>query len=151
MDDKTALALAGVYSFYDRELSDFAAEVWSSALEDLDPVAVRAAFQRHLRDPDRGMYLPKPADIIRQLSGDANDRALIAWGQVIGSFRGGERPVDSVAAEAVAAMGGWPALGQAKEADNAWLQKRFVELYRTYARRAEMPPLLGGAPLRIAK
>jgi len=150
VDDKTVMALAGIYSFYDRELSEFAAEVWAESLRGFDPVAVRAAFQRHLRDPERGQFLPKPTDIIRHLAGDPNDRALVAWGQVIGSFRGGSRPEDPIVTEAIDAMGGWSAIGQSRESENGWLQKRFVELYRTYARRAEMPPLLGASALRIA-
>lgn len=147
LENKTMLALAGVYSFYDRELSEFAIEVWSDALGDLDQQAVRAAFQRHLKDPDSGRFLPKPADILRQLHGDTRDQALIAWGDVLkrateADYWQEKTKVSDVALQAVYALGGWSAIGRADMSQNGFLQKQFVDLFQAYQRRADTQPLL---------
>lgn len=137
MDDKTITALTGMYCFYEKELSSYALEVWDEALAGLDEVDVRAAFQVHVRDPEAGRFLPKPADIIRHLQGTADEAALMAWADVIGSYCA----TSEAAKKAVDTLGGFIAIRRAPEAENHFLQRRFVELFKAYRHREKEPKL----------
>lgn len=137
--------LAGVYGFYDRELTEFSIRVWEEALQGIALTDIERAFRSHLSDTTRGQFLPKPADILRALKGDDQDRALIAWGRVLAQAKaGGGFSVEHCDAtrQAVQALGGWPAICQADESQNGFLQKRFTDLFATYQRQ-ETAPLLG--------
>jgi hypothetical protein len=151
MDSKTLLTLGGVYSFYDKELSEFAIEIWADALKDYDPTMVREAFQRHMRDPEAGRWLPKPADIIRQLRGDVSDRALIAWGEVIAAARSGGGSFGGATRQALDSMGGMGRIRMSQEAENGFLMRQFVAAFKAYANReeAEAPLLEATNVLRI--
>ena len=48
-------------------------EIWFGALAAHPLDAIRAAFNAHVKDPQRGRFLPMPADIIAQLEGAAAD------------------------------------------------------------------------------
>lgn len=133
--------LLGVYSFYDRELTELAIRLWIHALEGIDTGFVEQALQRHLRDPEAGRFLPKPADVIRQLRGEAKDVALVAWGRLITGASGGFEP-GTPERLALDAVGGMRGFGLANESDNGYLQRRFVEAFIAYQRRADAPPLL---------
>lgn len=135
--------LVGVHGFYDRELSEFAIRIWAEALDGMPIAAVDEAFARHLRDPEAGRWLPKPADILRQLRGDAEQAALIAWGEVLAAARSGKATLDPVAREAVQSLGGMSVIQRADESQNGFLQRRFCDAFKAYRARAEAPPLLG--------
>ena len=62
-----AEGIAGVMSFYARDLSRFAMDVWWNALRPFDLKAITDAFNRHLTNPDAGQFPPKPADIVRMV------------------------------------------------------------------------------------
>lgn len=47
--------------------------LWFRALAEHDLASVRAAFDAHVKDPQRGRFVPTPADIIAQISGAASD------------------------------------------------------------------------------
>ena len=74
--------LQGVMSFYRQEVSDFALDVWWSALKIYDLRAISEAFGKHVANPDNGQFPPKPADIVRMLQGSSQDSALVAWSKV---------------------------------------------------------------------
>ena len=139
--------LVGVYGFYDKELTEFAIRIWADSLAGVDPGTAEQAFTRHLRNPDAGRWLPKPADILRQLAGDVGDRALIAWGEVLQAAQaGGMLPISCSenTRNAVNAMGGMGVICRANESDNGFLQRRFVDAFKAYNHREESPPLLEG-------
>ena len=60
---------------------------WYELLEGFALEAVAAAFKAHLTDPDRGQYLPKPADVIRHLPAaavhDGRPGPDEAWGLLL--------------------------------------------------------------------
>jgi hypothetical protein len=145
--------LVGVYGFYDRELTEFAIRIWSDALAGLEMVTVEEAFASHLRDTDAGRFLPKPADILRQVKGSEADAALVAWGDVLNRARagGGSEGLTEASRRAVDAMGGWSVICRSQEDQLGFLQRRFVDMYRAYRGREEQAALAGAAVLRIAK
>lgn len=146
-----ARLLAGVMAIYQRDVSEFALDVWWSACQRYDMDQVRTAFNAHATDPDVGQYPPKPADLVKQLQGTFGDRALVAWGktfeamQVIGSY---DSVVfdDGVIHAVVEDLGGWPALCKVSNDELPFVQRRFCDAYRAYSRRPDTkyPPRLAG-------
>lgn len=49
------------------------AAIWFRALQGYDLRTVQAAFDAHVRDPQRGRFVPTPADLIAQIEGLAAD------------------------------------------------------------------------------
>lgn len=150
--EKFREGVQGVYSFYGKEVSSFALDVWWTALKQFDLAAVVDAFNRHLTNSDCGQWLPKPADIIRTLGGRTQDRALIAWSKVDKAVRS-VGPYESVIFDdelihrVISDMGGWIGFGQKDENEWPFVAKEFVERYRGYAMRgeaAEYAPVLVG-------
>lgn len=149
--DKFLSVLAGVYDFYGRELSTFAGEVWMQACERYDAQQVSKALSAHLMDPERGQFMPKPADIVRQLEGTHTDRSLIAWGVVLETMRteGAYRSVDfgdPATHKAIEDMGGWTKICRSTLDELPFVQRRFCEAHRVYSQRGaiEAPKYLRG-------
>jgi hypothetical protein len=107
--------LAGVYSFYRQELSDFQSDVWWQALRSFEYDVAKDAFNRHLLNPDNGQFLPKPADIVKLTGGGTADRALVAWtkfDQAVKHVGSWDSVVfdDAIIHQVADDMGGWSAL-----------------------------------------
>jgi hypothetical protein len=148
---RLAATVVGAYGFYDREISDFAMQIWADALDGIEPEVIDAAFARHLRDPDAGRFCPKPADILRQIRGDADDQALIAWGQVISAAKAGGGRFDGPTQEAIDSMGGMGRIRMSNESENSFLQRQFVAAFKAYKAREESPPLLANVVKQIGR
>lgn len=139
---RLAATLVGAYGFYDRELNDFSIRVWCDALDGLDADVIDAAFARHLRDPDAGRWCPKPADILRQVHGDTEQAALIAWGEVIASAKAGGARFEGPAQAALDSMGGMGRIQRASEQENGFLQRQFIAAFKAFRAAEDAPPLL---------
>jgi hypothetical protein len=151
-EEKFRALLAGVYSFYGRDLSEFSLGVWWEALRQFDLTAVRTAFGRHARNPDTGQFVPRPADVVRMLGGRTLDAGQVAWTKVDHAVRrvGPYQSVvfdDPLIHRVLQDMGGWILFGDKRDDDWPFLAKEFVERYRGYAMRSEQPeypPVLVG-------
>lgn len=148
---KFLTVLAGVHDFYAKELSTFAGQVWWQACEQFDIEQVTKALSAHLMDAERGQWMPKPADIVRQLQGTHADRSLMAWGKVHDAMQrvGGYASVDfgdDATHQAIHDMGGWTVLCRSTVDELPFLQRRFCEAHRVYAQRGapDAPPVLIG-------
>jgi hypothetical protein len=136
--------LTGVMSFYGKDLSTFALDVWWSALKRYDLPSITSAFNRWLANPDDGQYAPKPAHVIKMLGGCSMDKALQAWAKVDKSIRqvGTYESVvfdDPVIHRVMHEMGGWIGFGQKTEDEWPFVAREFETRYRGYAMRSEMP------------
>lgn len=145
-DDRRRLVatLTGVYGFYGADLTEFALGVWLDVAAEFDVPVFEAALNRHVRDPEGGRWLPKPADVIRQLRGNSGDAALLAWGEVMSVAKAGGwgyEKLPQASRSAVADMGGMSAIQRSQESENGFMQRRFVETFMAYKRREESPPL----------
>ena len=152
MTDRERLlqTLAATYAYYERELSDFAVTMWLEDLSGYPVSAVCEAFARHRRDTKRGQWLPKTADILAQIHGDADEQALIAWGEVIAAARSGGGRFEGPAQEAIDSMGGMGRIRMATEHENGFLQRQFVASFKAYRTRQDLPPLIAlASALRI--
>lgn len=145
--------LAGVHDFYGKDLSDFATQVWVEAVKGFELQQVTKALSAHLMDPEKGQFMPKPADLVRQLQGTQTDRALVAWGKVAGAMSsvGAYSDVvfdDPIIHLCVTDAGGWPKFCRTTFEEQSYLQHRFCEAYRAYGARGaptEYPSRLIGA------
>lgn len=141
---RLADVLGGVHDFYGKELSKFAVTVWMQACEMFDVEQVTKALSAHLMDAERGQFMPKPADIVRQLHGTSADRSLIAWGKVLDAMQrvGAYQSVvfdDGAIHGAISDMGGWAAICRSETDELPFTQKRFCDLHRAYSARPDMP------------
>lgn len=143
MTDRNRLlkTLAGCYAYYERELSEVAVSVWLSDLGEFDADDIDAAFTRHRRDPQRGQWLPKSADILRQLQGDTAERQTAAWAHVLGEARRvgmyGSANLTAEQRSAVDAVGGWGAICHCDERELGHMQRRFMACFDAFDSRAE--------------
>lgn len=130
---------------------------WSAAWEQhgksMTPGALKMAFEclreytisdiqravlQQARDVESGQFPPKPADIIRQIDGRPEDRALIAWAHVhrgICGEYGNYRAIvfdDPIVHQVVHDMGGFSRLGYRNTSEIPFMQKDFVDRYKAY-------------------
>lgn len=152
-DRKQFFKLIGdVHAFYQRDFSEFSGNVWWEAMHPYDFAAVSHALNRHCVNPDHGQFMPKPADVVKMLEGSTQDSALVAWAKVDRAIRSIGRYVsvsfdDPLIHRVVTEMGGWVALGQKEEKEWPFVRNEFVNRYRGYRGRNQIPnypPVLAG-------
>lgn len=152
-EDKKAFArlLTDALAFYGKDVTLFSLDVWWEACQPFEFSLVRRAFTRHAMDAERGQFAPKPADLVRQLSGTSSERAALAWGRAIdeaariGAYT--DVAFDDPAIHAtIEDLGGWPKFCRGEVKDLSYLQHRFCESYKAYAGRGEFdfPRVLHG-------
>lgn len=123
--------------------SDAALRMWHGMIKHADISYADAikALGRHMYDPDVGQFLPKPADIIRQLHGTSKQQqqalelaSTTAWARVreaigrIGTYR--SVVFDDWRTHAgIATCGGWQALGLTNHDELGVLQAVFRRGY----------------------
>lgn len=144
--------LHAIASVYGRDLTSAVVELYWNALRELDIGAVRQALDRHVKNPDTGMFMPKPADIHKMLGGTTTDSAMQAWSKVerairlTGSYRD-QAFDDALIHRVVADMGGWIALCDCLTENMPFRANEFTARYRGLVMRRETPehpPLLTG-------
>ncbi|NYT68782.1 DUF6475 domain-containing protein [Pusillimonas noertemannii] len=135
-----------------RPLSNIAIGMWWNVMKPYDLPAVRQAFDRHMHNPDSGQFMPKPADILKMMTGSTQDSALAAWSKVDKAVRqvGTWESVafdDALIHRVLEDMGGWTMLGMKTDHDWPFVAKEFENRYRGYRIRnetPEYPPVLIG-------
>lgn len=135
-------------------------KMYFAALGPMSVEQVQCAMMAHLQNPDNGQFFPKPADLIRQLSGTSKqqeaaieDKASMAWACIerdirrIGSY-GTLKMDDKQALAAVKAIGGWQSLCQTETSKMEWKRKEFIRMYETFE-RTPLDALPASLPGRI--
>lgn len=61
--------LTAVADLYAKPISDAGWQIWWGALKHYPLSCVQQALSAHVKDPDRGQWMPKPADVVRQIDG----------------------------------------------------------------------------------
>lgn len=141
--EQFANLLTDVLAFYGQSVSAFALTVWWQACQPFDFQAVNRALSRHATDPERGMFAPKPADLVRQMQGTPTDCAAKAWSSVLAAASrvGAYTDVvfdDPIIHAVVEDMGGWPAVCRTETDRLSYAQHRFTEAYRAYTNRGDL-------------
>lgn len=135
--------LQGVHDFYGKDMSDFAGSVWMEACKTFSAEQVSKALSAHLMDPEKGQFMPKPADVVRQLQGTQTDRALMAWGKAFDAMQrvGAYADVcfdDGLIHAVIEDLGGWVKLCRMDYEELPHTQRRFCDSYRAYSRRGNV-------------
>lgn len=145
---------------YGREITKPLLQMYFAALAQYGMEQVQGAMMAHMQNPDSGQFFPKPADLIRQLSGTSKqleaaieDKASMAWACIerdirrIGSY-GTLKMDDKQALAAVKAIGGWQSLCQTETSKMEWKRKEFIRMYETFE-RTPLDALPASLPGRI--
>ena len=141
---KFVTILTGVADYYGKVLAESAIELYWQGLRQYDIGAVEKALWDHTQNPDNGQFMPKIADVTRNLQGRTQDQASLAWTKVDMAVRqvGTYRDVvfdDALIHRVVADMGGWSTLGNKTDDDWPFVARDFENRYRGYKLRGEVP------------
>lgn len=175
--DKTAFRdmMMAAGEVYGREITKPLMQMYFAALAPASIEQVQVAMMAHLQNPDSGQFFPKPADLIKQMTGTTKqqeaateDRAALAWACIergirrIGSY-GTLKLEDKQAMAAVKAMGGWQSICQTEISKMEWKRKEFIRMYETFERtplealpsslpgRIELSEARSGGPVALDK
>lgn len=150
---KFSAVMNATAEMYGKTLSSAALALWFQSLKDLDLPAIQSALSAHINSADNGQFMPKPADVRKQLSGTTGDAALFAWAKVLkacGEIGAYTTVVfdDPIIMSVVSDMGGWVQLCHSDEDEQPFKEREFTAKYRAYKQRpiAELafpPKLLG--------
>jgi hypothetical protein len=132
-----AKLIAGIGEIYQKEFSTAAIEAYWRILEPFRLEDVQAAIYCHMKHPDSGKFLPKPADIIMAIEGGSQDQALSAWSKtfygikVVGSYTSVAFD-DSLIHAVVRDMNNWIKLCNTEDKQLPFVEKEFLDRYRRY-------------------
>ena len=130
--------MTGIGEAYGKEITKPLLTIYFSSLANYTIVQVSESINKHLVDTKSGQYFPKPADIVRNISGasiSAEDRALTAWMAVeaaissVGSY-GTLKLKDKQAMMAVKAIGSWQQLCATDREKLAFKRQEFMANYK---------------------
>jgi hypothetical protein len=143
--------LTGALEVYSQKTSKLVIDVWWRALENYDLNVVVKAFGDHIVDTDVGQFAPKPANIIRNIDGSRETRAMLAWAKVYKAVRsvGGGSTVcfdDRFIHATIGDMGGWSKLCVIEEDEMTFKSREFEKRYNSYSKHGvnEYPRKLMG-------
>ncbi len=129
--------LISTADLYKQELSSDVVELWWNSLKSFGLNRVRQAFSKHIQDPAKGEWMPKPANIIAKLKGSPERSALLAWTEVeeavskVGRYETVQF-ADPVINAVIRNLGGWISLCD-QNLDEPWTQKEFERRYLAYS------------------
>lgn len=138
--EKFSQIMTGLSELYGKDVSGFMLDIYFQALSSFSIEAIDSAVSAHVRNPDTGQFFPKPADIVRLISGTSRDAGQIAWTKVDKAVRGvGPWETvcfdDQIIHKVISDMGGWIQLGDKDESEWPFVAKDFQERYRAYKSR----------------
>jgi len=150
MDSNKAFAdaFAACCITYDQQFSVEKAKVYMELLGGYSGDDISLAFRQHMKDPDRGRFFPKPADIIHQINAQARaaisaEKISLLWSSVVKAASRGLAPAttDEYLIAALQMIGGQKAVGYADPVELNRLQKEFAVTYAAIARASanELP------------
>lgn len=139
--------MMGLGELYGKEVTKPLLRIYFTALQNMTIQEFSQAASLHTQSIEKaGTFFPKPADIIRALTGsiekqaqEVEDKAEMAWACVVGEISriGHTSPLqieDRQAMAAVKALGGWMSLCMSSNNELTWKKKEFMKVYETYER-----------------
>jgi len=144
--------LEATYEMYDKKFSMMVLELWLQVLKNYEFKAIKNAFSLHITNPDKGTFIPKPADIIKIMDGSHQNNSFIAWTKAKKAFSdvGQYEDVvfdDPIIHAVISDMGGWVKLCVTTERELPFIKKEFADRYQAFKASGgvtEYPKLLGG-------
>lgn len=125
------------YAMYRQRVSDSMLDLSFGALLPYSIEDVRKGITAHIRNPDTGQFPPKPADIIKHISGNSQSAGGEAWAKVDRAIRcvGNYRTVvfdDPKIHAAIDRLGGWQKISMTDEKEYPFLRNNFLKLYQGF-------------------
>lgn len=142
--------MVGVGELYGKEVTKPLLKIYFGSLSALSLEDVESGITKHSSDTYHGSFMPKPADIIRQIElfkPSVDERAELAWMQVTNKIRlkgayGNLKIKDKQAMAAVKNLGTWQSLCHTDADKLQWKKKEFIEIYKTFeSTPSEMLPM----------
>lgn len=137
--------VSAALSIYNDSVTEQSARIWINALERFDVDDIQRAFSLYVQTSDNGHFSPKPADIIRTISGTNTDRAKEAWSKVERAVKtyGHYRTVifsDPIIHRVIYDLGGWVKICMINdEKELHFLGIDFEKRYSGYMNRGKIP------------
>ena len=125
------------YAMYRQRVSDSMLDLSFGALLPYSIEDVRKGITAHIRNPDTGQFPPKPADVIKHISGNSQSAGGEAWAKVDRAIRcvGNYRTVvfdDPKIHAAIDRLGGWQKISMTDEKEYPFLRNNFLKLYQGF-------------------
>ena len=139
-----AEAMLRLGEIYREEISKLRAESYWAVLREYELLAVLDGMAKHVAE---SQFFPKPNEILAQINGSKQDRAVRAWDRFVMAVRhhGPSESVDfhdPVLHTTIEAMGGWHVIAASLPEDPVELGYRrheFLERHRSYQRALPGP------------
>lgn len=134
------MLMVGIGELYSKEITKPLLQIYYGSLINYTLDQVSLGISKHAADPKHGTFMPKPADIIRQIEADKPSpeaRAELAWMTIekkmssIGAY-GSLKLDDLQALAAVKSIGSWRDLCHTDISKLAWKRKEFIEAYKNF-------------------
>jgi hypothetical protein len=134
---KFAVLIIGIGEVYGKSFTSVVIDIYWSVLKAFRFEDVQTAVYRHLKNPDVGRFLPKPADIVMAIEGNSQNQALQAWTKVVSAVQriGSYTSIafdDALIHAVIEDMGGWQNLCLTTTERLPFVSKEFQERYRGY-------------------
>lgn len=134
--------LKDTYAVYGKKIDRPIASIYWRTLEAFELKEVMEGISRHLIDQNIGQYVPKPADIVRQIEESTESKALEAWSDVTRAIKsiGKYESVifdDLLTNHVVEQMGGWVSMCKMTEREEPF---KYREFEKRYARATKYQP-----------
>jgi hypothetical protein len=134
---KFAVLIIGIGEVYGKSFTSVTIDIYWSVLKAFRFEEVQTAVYRHLKNPDVGRFLPKPADIIMAMGGTSQNQALLAWTKVVSAIHsvGSYTSIafdDALIHAVIEDMGGWREMCLISLEQLPFVGKDFQVRYRGY-------------------
>ena len=130
---KIMMTLATLYT---SEMNKAVLEIYWRNLIEYPLEEIKIAVDLHVKDPVKGRFLPRPADIIGNMHGDSGVRSIVAWEGILKALRSGvldhEFSTGTAAGDRALRAIGIYSLKMGREIDQHFLAKRFSEYYEAF-------------------
>ncbi len=119
---------------YGKNISPQLFEIYWWGVEKYSLEEIKRAINLHVLNPDVGQFMPKPADLIRNIEGKNVDKALRAWNKVLNAMRtvGAYESIvfdDSLIHAVIEKLGGWVKFCHTTEKNLPFLFQYFQRCY----------------------
>lgn len=128
--------LTWVGELYGKNISAQLFEIYWWSVQKYSLEEIKRAINLHILNPDIGQFMPKPADLIRNIEGTNEDKALQAWSKVLAAMRtvGAYESIifdDSIIHVVIEKLGGWIKFCHTSDKNLPFLFQDFQRCYLT--------------------
>jgi len=149
LNEKTFLeGMSLIAELFDKKPSDNMMNLYYTVLQELTDEQFKQAINAIART-NKYNCMPKPAEILEQVHGTAQDETLNAWAYAVGAIGkvGAYRsPIfeDGAISETIQHLGGWVVFCDTPQEELKWVQKEFEKFYPVFKKHSRGNVRLSG-------